>query len=467
MVLSVGSGFRVGGLPAGVRVVGQLPRVGAVLVEAPLSAVPALRAVPGVRGVRPDAVLRTLSDGREGESRGGVLAPAVVGGASGGSGAGAGVVVAVLDTGVADTSGLRRSSGHLTRGPDFSGEDAGAARDGFGHGTFMANLIAGGAVGGNVVGVAPGASVLDVKVASADGTTRLSRVLKGLDWVAGNGPGLGVDVLSVSLGADRPAAGYGSDPLTDATDAVQAAGIVVVVAAGNDASQVSDPGQNPQLFTVGAADTTSGSKNARGSDGSDGSGSGSSREGGARVAAFSGRGVVGGVVRPDLVAPALHLLSVLPPDSVIAADHPEAKSGGLWRGSGTSQATAVTAGAVAVFLSGRAALDPQDVRASFAAVAGPVGTSAAGAAGGAGAGLLVIPSAVRRGDYHSATVPPAGSPQVSSAGGSPSWSSTSWSSTSWSSTSWSSTSWSSTSWSSTSWSSTSWSSTSWSASAWA
>ena len=446
-VLSVSHGFRTSDLPAGTHVVAQLSRVGAVQVTAPASSVSRLARTPGVRGVRPDFALHTTSDSAS--TTGGVLAPDAVGGAAGSAGAGRGVVVAVLDSGVEDTAALTRSSKRLYRGPDFTGTSSGA-RDAFGHGTFMANLIAGGAVDGNVIGVAPAATVLDVKVAKADGSTNLSTVLKGLNWVADKASDYsGPAVVSLSLGAARPTDGYGSDPLTDACDSIQKAGVTVVTASGNDASQVSDPGQDPQLFTIGAADTSGA---------------------GPVVAGFSGRGTPAGMRKPDVVASGVHMLSILPSGSAIAQANPASRLGKLYRGSGTSQATAVAAGAVAAFLTGRSGVSPQDIRASF-------GTAARDLPGeGDGYGLLVIPTTLVDGDAGLAPQQPAtnpdGSPNpqasswASTSWSSTSWSSTSWSSTSWSSTSWSSTSWSSTSWSSTSWSSTSWSSTSWSASSW-
>lgn len=446
-VLSVDHGFHAQDLPIGSTVVAQLDHVGAVQVLAPVSSLGRLARTPGVRGVRPDFALHTLTDSAS--TTGGVLAPDAVGGAAGSATAGRGVVVAVLDSGVEDSAALSRSTKRLFRGPDFTGTLSGA-RDGFGHGTFMANLIAGGAVDGNVIGVAPAATVVDVKVAKADGSTTLSIVLKGLNWVADKASdAAGAGVVSLSLGAARPTDGYGSDPLTDACDAIQKAGVTVVTASGNDPTQVSDPGQDPQLFTIGAADTSGDS---------------------AAVAAFSGRGSPAGMRKPDVVASGVHLLSILPVGSAIALANPSARTGKLWRGSGTSQATAVAAGAVATFLSGRSGVSPQDVRASF-------GTAARDLPGeGDGYGLLVIPTTLVDGDAGLAPRQPAtnpdGSPNpqasswASTSWSSTSWSSTSWSSTSWSSTSWSSTSWSSTSWSSTSWSSTSWSSTSWSASSW-
>ena len=447
LVLSVGSGFRASSLPAGTHVVSSLRHVGAVEITAPASAVPALTRTAHVRGVWPDFALHTLSD--DAPTTGGVLAPEAVGDKAGKSKSGKGVGIAVIDTGVSDTSALNRDHGDLVRGPNFSGEAA-SARDGFGHGTFMANLVAGGSVDGSTIGIAPGAVVTDVKVAAADGSTTLDKVLKGLNWVADKGPDAGIQIVSLSLGADRPTSGYGSDPLTDAADAVQQAGIVVVTASGNDPNQVTDPGQDPQVFTIGAADTSASSP---------------------VVASFSGRGMPANMRKPDVVAPGAHILSILPEQSAIAKANPGARSGKLWRGSGTSQATAVAAGAVAIFLSGRSDVSPQDVRASF-------GTAARDLSGsGDGYGLLVIPTKLVDGDANltkpgdpasGSSDPSAQSTSWSSTSwSSTSWSSTSWSSTSWSSTSWSSTSWSSTSWSSTSWSSTSWSSTSWSASSWA
>ncbi len=421
LLVSVGPGFRAADLPAGVRLQEELPGVHALILRTEASRVPALLRTPAVRGVSRDVALHTTGEGPA--SGDGVLAPLAVGGGTGKGGVGKGVRVAVLDTGVADTRALDRASGRLLRGPDFS-DDSSGLRDGYGHGTFMANLVAGASADGVVVGVAPAASVVDVKVADGQGRTSLSRVLKGLDWVATTGVDRGVRVLSLSLSADRPDGGYGADPLTDAAEAVQRAGVTVVVSAGNDPSGVSDPGHDPLLFTVGAADSAS-----------------------STVASFSGRAVVAGRARPDLVAPGVRMLSYLPDDSALAQRYPAARVGRLWRGSGTSQATAVTAGAVAAFLTGREGLRPADVRASFAAVARPVQDAAAGA------GLLVLPTRVQ--------VDNGGTSSGDSSGGSSTPSSTSWSSTSWSSTSWSSTSWSSTSWSSTSWSSTSWSANGW------
>lgn len=433
LVLSVDSSFRASALPEGTQVLDTLPGVGAVLARVPQAAVSWLGGTRGVKGVSAD---RPLSVSHHEGSHTGVLAPDALGRPAGTTRAGAGVTVAVVDTGVSDSSVLRRSTGRLVSGTDTSGETS-SVRDGHGHGTFMAGLIAGGSTGNEQIGVAPAARVVDVKVATGDGTTSLSRVVRGLDWVVRNRDAHAISVLSMSLAAARPHEGYGSDPLTDAAEAVRAAGIVVVVPSGNDPAQIGNPGQDPLLMTVGAADTSAGPA--------------------AQTASFSGSGVVAGMPRPDVVAPGVSMLSVLPEGSLLARNNPAAAAGrGLYRGSGTSQATAVAAGAVSVFLSQNraAAPTPDDVRASFATAAHDLSGTADGA------GLIRWPSQVVRWSAE------ASSTDSGDAGGEPSPSASSWSASSWSASSWSASSWSASSWSASSWSASSWSASSWSASSW-
>jgi hypothetical protein len=180
VVLSVGPAFTLRDLPAGTEVGASLSHVHAVVLRVTPGALAALVRVPGVRGVYPDRGLHAT--GSEDGGSDGIVASEAVDGA-GDRTDGRGITVAVLDSGVADTEALNRSSGRLVRGPNYSGS-SGDGRDGFGHGTFMATIVAGGSVDGRVLGVAPAAQVVDVKVADSDGGTRLSKVLKGLNWIA-------------------------------------------------------------------------------------------------------------------------------------------------------------------------------------------------------------------------------------------------------------------------------------------
>lgn len=419
---------------SGVRVVRRHDNLDAATVRGTPMQLARLAHSPGVRGVAPDAPLRPNGhDGDDGK-RASVLPWERLGGIAGNRRAGAGVRVALIDTGVSDTAALTRSSGRLVDGVDTSG--AGTTVDGYGHGTFMAGIIAGGPVAGtdgHALGVAPGATVVSVKVADASGTTSLSKVVAGLDWVAGHAASL--DVASFSFSRTKPGRGYGPDPLTDAVERVRDAGVTVVVSAGNVPGEVGDPGFDPKVLTVGAADV---------------------RNGRPTVASFSGSAVVAGVQKPDVVASGVGVLSVLPPSSVIAQSNPGARHGeALWRGSGTSQATAQAAGVAALYVAEHRDASPSEVKTALRSAAKRIGRASR-----AGAGLL---RAVKHGgnDDGDGEDPSDGSGSGSAGDGEGGFDANSWSANSWSANSWSANSWSANSWSANSWSANSWSGTSW------
>jgi serine protease AprX len=418
---------------SGVRVVRRHPNLDAATVRGTPSQLERLARAAGVRAVAPDAVLRPNGhDGDDGQRRS-VLPWERLGGRAGSRSAGSGVRVALVDTGVSDTAALARSSGRLVDGVDTSG--AGTFADGYGHGTFMAGIVAGGPVAGTdgrPLGVAPGATVVSVKVADATGTTSLSKVVAGLDWVVGHAASL--DVASFSFSRTRPGRGYGPDPLTDAVERVRDAGVTVVVSAGNVPGEVGDPGFDPRVVTVGAADV---------------------RDGKATVASFSGSAVVAGVRKPDVVGSGVGVLSVLPPRSAIARQHPDARHGNaLWRGSGTSQATAQAAGVAALYLAEHRDATPSQVKTALRSAAKPIGRTER-----AGAGLL---KTVRRGHDDDDAEDCAGGAASGPAGdGEGGFDANSWSANSWSANSWSANSWSANSWSANSWSANSWSAAVW------
>jgi serine protease AprX len=464
-VISVHRGASLPVRPAGGRVLAVYRHVNSELVVAPRASLARLASNSVVAGIAPDwrgAVASRNTDPARDSA--GVLAPQVVGGTAGEPETGAGVTVALLDTGVSDTPALNRASGRLIDGVDVTslgdgndGTPTGPLTDGYGHGTFMASLIAGGPVPGSgdlALGIAPAADVVVVKVAGRSGRTRLSEVLAGLDWVATHAAAIQVVNLSVSV-ASPTAPQYGSDPLTAAVEAVQAAGVLVVAAAGNTANQVGDPGIDPQVLTVGSADI--GHHDAEVSD-------------------FSGSGTVAGVVKPDLVAPGEHVLGEIAPDSVVAKQNQgQQDSYGLMRGSGTSEATAVASGAAAAYLSAHHRADPLAVKAALRGMAEPL------CSWGSGAGLLALTSSDAqcnsrhdRSGVNVATDPTgeagfdASSWQANSwlHGAWVSWLASSWSASSWSASSWSASSWSASSWSASSWSASSWSASSWSDADW-
>ncbi|MEO7630731.1 MAG: S8 family serine peptidase [Mycobacteriales bacterium] len=437
----------------GVRVVSELPSFGMVVVTGTADALRSLRGRAGVRGVTPDYQLApTAKDASPGS--GSLFAGDHLNGLVATDGAGAGVTVAVVDTGISDTPALNRASGRLHDGINTSGIASFA--DGYGHGTFMANLVAGGRApgsGSHTLGVAPAASVVNVKVAGSTGNTSLVQVLAAFSWIDYFADR--IDIVEFAYSGARPGAAYGPDPLTDAIERMRASGILSVVSSGNVSGQLGDPGFDPYALTVGAADVRPGT--------------------GREVAGFSGYGNVYGVVKPDVVASGVGLLSLLPVDSLVAAQNPQSlQPNGLYRGSGTSHASAITAGLAATVLQRFPDATPGDVKATLRSTARNISGT------GSGQGLVSVPEQLYRADGDQRRNAGTGEEDLDQAAWlanswldgawledtAASWSAASWSAASWSAASWSAGSWSAASWSAASWSAASWSAASWSAASW-
>ncbi len=343
---------------AGGRVVAPLPVVRGVDAQLSPAAARSLAAA-GRFEVTPDVAMKALGSsygsGRSGTATPGPDQPAQLArmhlGGLWSPTAGSGVGVAVIDTGVDPTPGL--DAGRLVRSPDFSG---GRDRfDGYGHGTFMAGLIAGNGIGGPgaVAGVAPGVTLVSVKVARSDGSTTIARLIEGIGWAVSHRSRYDIRVMSISFGAQLPVPAW-ADPLDAAVEAAWASGITVVAAAGNEGeSQVTAPGDDPWVITAGA-ETTSGAYSSP-------TWSGSSP------------------TKPDVLAPGVSVESLRAPGSVIDRAYPQARRGGLYFvGSGTSMATALAAGAAAILIEHHPDATPDDVKAALtstegAPLSGPAG----------------------------------------------------------------------------------------------
>jgi serine protease AprX len=360
---------------------------------------------------------------------------------------GAGVDIALIDSGVLGVAALDGPD-KLVRGPDFS-EDAYdtdlRGLDAFGHGSHMAGVIAGNDPETGFRGVAPGARLISVKVAGADGVTSLVRVLMALDWVRRNrnSNGLHIRVLNLSFGVPQRRS-YVREPLAYAAEQLWKSGIAVVAAAGNNAdgsSSLDLPAADPFLIAVGATDTQ------YTADPSDDA-----------VAAFSSRDAVR---PPDVVAPGTAVISLRVPGSTLDEEFPGARIGEtFFRGNGTSQATAVVSGLVARLLEARPQLTPDQAKALLKA--GAVNLSADVSADGAGRVDLArslglpTPAAVAQPfqpavlDLHVLWADLldealGSAPEVGT--GENGWTGRRWSGRSWSGRSWSGRSWSSSDWS--------------------
>jgi serine protease AprX len=301
------------------------------------------------------------------------------------------ITVAVIDTGVAPVPGLTASSNKVMNGPDLSFDGQTPATrfiDGFGHGTHMAGIIAGQDATwdkrvpdpGVFAGVAPEAQILNMKVGSADGGVDVSQVIAALNWIVqhkGDG-GMHVRVVSLAYGT-MSVQPWQVDPLARAVEDAWKAGIVVVAAAGNDGLATSSllmPALDPHVIAVGASDPMSTVDPADDV-----------------VADFTNGG--SDVRRPDVLAPGRSIVSLRVAGSYADEMSPEGRvtgdsSGRFFRGSGTSQATAFTAGVVALLLDREGSLTPDQVKALLMDTARPVAQPQAAA----GAGIVDVPAAL-------------------------------------------------------------------------
>ena len=395
---------------------------------------------------------------------------------------GQGVKVALIDTGVIDVDGLAQSN--ITIGPDFSFEDMNdptRGHDTNGHGTHMAGIIVGrdnAWVDGNktrtadrFLGMAPDAELISIKAGTADGSTDVSQVIAGINWVIRynqENPGAPIRVINLSYGTDSQQ-DYSVDPLSYAVERAWKAGVVVVVAAGNDgwdANRLTDPASDPYVIAVGASQ-------------------GAEKK---VAAAYSSDGAQDRTV--DLVAPGRSIVSLRNPgswsDQFNAAGRADQR---FVRGSGTSQAAAVTTGAVALLLQQRPDLTPDQVKFLLRTTATQV---AAGDPRLTGAGALNVGKALGSHSVYAWQDFPAsnGSGSLEASRGtthvladdgtmfggeqdvfgmnysSSGWADDSWSGSRWSGSRWSGSRWSAADWSGSRWSGSRWSGSRWSGSRW-
>ena len=283
-----------------------------------------LRADPEVASVTPDRPVEA-SGVPTGVRRIGAVSESTTRGAST-------AAVAVVDTGI----DLDHPDLDAHAGVDCTG--TGSADDDEGHGTHVAGTIAAINHGSGVVGVAPGTSLYAVKVLDAQGSGYDSWVICGLDWVAQHASALNIRVANLSLGGAgvKSTCGTEADPFHEAVCRAVAAGVTVVVAAGNDgrdfgASPVDVPAWFPEALTVTAMSDGDG---APGGSQAPGCADGESDD---AAASFSNFASLDADAAHTIAAPGVCILSTYP-------------GGGYAVGSGTSMAAPHVTGEVALCL---------------------------------------------------------------------------------------------------------------------
>src|SRR3954462_2657137 len=332
----------------GGRVVRSLDVIDGFIATVPQSSIAILGKAPGVLSATPDQRLSLQAQyGQDSGVASAVYTDVVRANKTWSAGhSGAGVTVAVVDTGI-DTSG--DLAGQVVRSVDFTSEADGVDR--YGHGTFVAGLIAGTGApsAGDIQGVAPGAKLVSLKISGADGATDVTLVLEALEWLKDFASAYNIRVVNLSLGfaTQQP---YGVDPLDFAVERLWNAGITIVTAAGNGgnaAGTILAPGNDPFVVTVGSSNDRTTVNNYDD-----------------KLATFSASGpTVDGVAKPDLLAPGRSLVSSRAPGSTVDQANPSSAIGDVYgKGSGTSFSTGIVSGAAALLLSKSPLLTPNQVK---------------------------------------------------------------------------------------------------------
>ena len=248
---------------------------------------------------------------------------------------GKGIGVAVLDTGIflhRDFDSRVTGFADMVNGKNFAYDDCG-------HGTHICGIIGGSGrmSGGRYSGIAPGCDLVMVKVLDRKGNGYSSDVLAGISWILERKEKLGIRILNISVGACSKRGMSENSALVKGVNRAWDAGLVVVVAAGNNGPRnmsITTPGISRKVITVGCSDDD--------------------REvlvGGNRMVDYSGRGPTAACIcKPDLVAPGCSVVSCAG-----RADKYTIKSG-------TSMSTPIVSGATALLLERYPDMTNKDVK---------------------------------------------------------------------------------------------------------
>ena len=301
---------------AGGHVTSQLGIINGAVAEIPLRQVEELRRNPDVASVEEDAPV-TASDLSSDIQILANLTWAI-------ETNGTGVRLAILDTGIS------------TSNPEFGGrivacrtevQGTSSCEDDNGHGTHVAGIAGAAGINTAARGVAPNVQFLEDKVLDSNGGGSISQIIAGIQWAINNG----AKVISMSL-STSPADNGGTSSNCDASfsslsSAVKNAvanGVTVVAAAGNSGGQgMGAPGCLSSVIAVGAVDSTD------------------------TLASFSSVGA--GMKDHGIVAPGVNIYSTWLSSSYKTL-------------SGTSMATPVVSGTVALLLSRNSTLTPAAVK---------------------------------------------------------------------------------------------------------
>ena len=270
---------------------------------------------------------------------------------------GEGIGVAIVDTGICLHRDFTEGGNRVIAFKDFVNART-EPYDDNGHGTHVAGIIGGNGYSskGKYMGVAPKCNLIAVKVLDQKGDGNISDVLAGLQWIIDNRKKYNIRVVNVSVGTTAKESLDENSLLVQGVNAVWDSGIVVVVAAGNNGPEpmtISTPGISRKVITVGSSDDNM-----------------SVEVFGSKTKNYSGRGPTPYCIKkPDIVAPGSNIISCninrfIPPKGRISSQRNKSESFPMMYTikSGTSMATPVVSGAIALLLSAYPWLNNREVK---------------------------------------------------------------------------------------------------------
>ncbi len=250
--------------------------------------------------------------------------------------------VAILDTGIETHPDFINKSSRIVAFKDII-HDRKIPYDDNGHGTHVAGILGGNGISsaGTYIGVAPDCNIISVKVLDRKGNGNIADVLKGLKWVQENKKKYNIRILNISVGTPAEKELDESSQLVQAVNEVWDNGIIVVVAAGNNGplpQSIGAPGNSRKVITVGASDDAAFVELE-----------------GSKIKDYSSRGPTKEcIVKPDIVAPGSNIISC---NGVRMG-----KNNMYSIKSGTSMATPIVSGAIALLLSIYPNMSGRDVK---------------------------------------------------------------------------------------------------------
>jgi serine protease AprX len=373
--------------------------------------------------------------------------------------------IAVVDSGV-DPS-LPGLDGTVVKQVPMTTLPQSATPDGYGHGSFVAQVAAGHARG--AAGASPTAPIVSLDVMNDDGMALTSDVVAAADWIYAHKAEDNIRVANFSLIGSSPSS-IMFDPLDRALEKLWLSGVVVTTAAGNFAvdGQESNipfsPANDPFVITVGASDTA-----------------GTLTPADDFAAPWSAFGhTFDGFAKPELGAPGRYVVASVPTDSTLYTQRPDRVVGpGRLELSGTSFAAPLVAGVAANLLALHPGWTPDQVKGALMLSAKQPGVAAPFALGvgevDAAAALTISdpPNPNAALEQFLIADPAGGATQVldtaswgTTAQANASWGTASWGTASWGTASWGTASWGTAYWSSASWGTASWGTASWGTASW-